>query len=159
MKDAWFWGAPWLTFNLFPILVALSSSRGDADRSLKLASPGGCTVSTMDLSEAPGLVLFRVVREGIGISQRLSASGTCAPTGDWDAHPRTRASQEPPATTRKITGDGRLLTRDAQAACDFSFVASKFSPFFHRVSVMAAILRARVRRTIVGLMPFASDLW
>ena len=30
----------------------------------------------MDLSEAPGLVLFRVVREGIGISQRLSASGT-----------------------------------------------------------------------------------
>jgi len=38
MKDAWFWGAPWLTFNLFPILVALSSSRGDADRSLKLAS-------------------------------------------------------------------------------------------------------------------------
>src|SRR2546427_3618325 len=52
-----------------------------------------------------------------------------------------------------------LLTRDAQAACDFSFVASKFSPFFHRVSVMAAILRARVRRTIVGLMPFASDLW
>src|SRR5437879_9437373 len=159
MKDAWFWGAPWLTFNLFPILVALSSSRGDADRSLKLASPGGCTVSTMDLSEAPGLVLFRVVREGIGISQRLSATGTCAPTGDWDTHPRTRASQEPPATTRKITGDGRLLTRDAQAACDFSFVASKFSPFFHRVSVMAAILRARVRRTIVGLMPFASDLW
>src|SRR5207247_746796 len=57
--------------------------------------PGGCTVSTMDLSEAPGLVLFRVVREGIGISQRLSATGTCAPTGDWDAHPRTRASQEP----------------------------------------------------------------
>src|SRR5213080_4732579 len=159
MKDAWFWGAPWLTFNLFPILVALSSSRGDADRSLKLASPGGCTVSTMDLSEAPGLVLFRVVREGIGISQRLSATGTCAPTGDWDTHPRTRSSQEPPATTRKITGDGRLLTRDAQAACDFSFVASKFSPFFHRVSVMAAILRARVRRTIVGLMPFASDLW
>src|SRR5437899_10356436 len=159
MKDAWFWGAPWLTFNLFPILVALSSSRGDADRSLKLASPGGCTVSTMDLSEARGLVLFRVVREGIGISQRLSASGTCAPTGDWDTHPRTRASQEPPATTRKITGDGRLLTRDAQAACDFSCVVSKFSPFFHRVSVMAAILRARVRRTIVGLMPFASDLW
>ena len=64
MKDAWFWGAPWLTFNLFPILVALSSSRGDADRSLKLASPGGCTVSTMDLSEAHGLWLFLVIRGG-----------------------------------------------------------------------------------------------
>ena|SRR5437867_902976 len=32
MKDAWFWGAPWLTFNLFPILVALSSSRGDGQK-------------------------------------------------------------------------------------------------------------------------------
>src|SRR3984893_3341942 len=44
----------------------------------------------MDLSEARGLVLFRVIREGIGITQRLSATGTCAPTGDRDAHPRTR---------------------------------------------------------------------
>src|SRR5437667_703379 len=122
--------------------------------------PGGCTVSTMDLSEAPGLVLFRVVREGIGISQRLSASGTCAPTGDWDAHPRTRASQEPLTTTRKRSPEMEgLFTGDAQAACDFSFSASKFSPFFHRVSAMAAILRASVRRTIVGLMPLASDLW
>src|SRR5438132_5044571 len=52
-----------------------------------------------------------------------------------------------------------LFTGDNQAACDFSFSASKFSPFFHRVSAMAAILRASVRRTIVGLMPLASDLW
>jgi hypothetical protein len=51
----------------------------------------------------------------------------------------------------------RALTQDAQAACDFSFSTSKFSPFFHRVNVMAAILRARVRRTMVGLMPLASD--
>jgi transposase len=40
-------------------------------------------------------VLFRVVREGVGISQRLSATGTYAPTGHWEAHPRTRTSQEP----------------------------------------------------------------
>src|SRR5947208_15482005 len=80
----------------------------------------------MDLSEAPGLVLFRVVREGIGISQRLSAtgisqrlsaSGTCAPTGDWDAHPRTRASQEPTDHhQKKITGDGRALHRRRSSA-------------------------------------------
>ena len=37
-----------------------------------------------------------------------------------------------------------LFTRDAQAACDFIFCASKFSPFLQRVSVMAAILRASV---------------
>src|SRR2546425_12528086 len=61
-------------------------------------------------------------------------------------------------TTRKRSPEMEgLFTGNAQAACDFSFSASKFSPFFHRVSVMAAILRARVRRTIVGLMPFASE--
>src|SRR5713226_6056064 len=79
---------------LCPGLLHLSScifvSSDDADQVLKL-----CGVATMDLSEARGLVLFRVVRRGIGISRRLSAIGTCAPTGDWDAHPRTRASQEP----------------------------------------------------------------
>jgi hypothetical protein len=46
-----------------------------------------------------------------------------------------------------------LFTRDAQAACDFSFSASKFSPFFQSVSVMAAILRASVRRAMVGFIP------
>src|SRR6266487_2728944 len=82
--------------------------------------PGGCTVSTMDLSEAPGLVLFRVIREGIGISQRLSATGTCAPTGDWDAHPRTRASQEPTDHhQKKITGDGRALHRRRSSGLRF----------------------------------------
>jgi hypothetical protein len=47
-----------------------------ADRFLKLASTRGCTVSTMVLSATRGLVLFRVVREGIGLTQRLSATGT-----------------------------------------------------------------------------------
>src|SRR5712664_4292713 len=42
----------------------------DADRVLKLSTLAGCTVSTIDLSEARGLVLFRVVREGTGITQR-----------------------------------------------------------------------------------------
>src|SRR6266568_8192093 len=57
-------------------------------------------------------------------------------------------------TTRKRSPEMKgLFTGDAQAACDFSFSASKFSPFFHRVSVMAAILRASVRRAMVGLMP------
>src|SRR5438874_3812157 len=113
----------------------------------------------MDLSEAPGLVLFRVVREGIGISQRLSATGTCLQAiGMLTLEPERLKNQL--TTTRKRSPEMEgLFTGDAQAACDFSFSASKFSPFFHRVSVMAAILRASVRRTIVGLMPLASDLW
>src|ERR1022692_1224422 len=108
--------------------------------------------------ENDDLVPFWVVRRGIGISQRLSASGT-TPTGHTDTHPRTRESQEPTATTRKRSPEMEgFFTRDAQAACDFSLSASKFSPFFQSVSVMAAILRARVRRTMVGLIPLASDL-
>ena len=62
-------------------------------------------------------------------------------------------------TGQRITGDGQGLQRDAQAACDFSLSTSKFSPFFHRVSVRAAILRAKVRRTMVGLMPLANERW
>src|SRR5437764_2195372 len=120
MKDAWFWGAPWLTFNLSPILVALSSSRGDADRSLKLASLVVVRCQPWIYLRLLALVLFRVVREGIGISQRLSATGTCAPTGDWDAHPRTRASQEPTDHhQKKITGDGRALHRRRSSGLRF----------------------------------------
>jgi hypothetical protein len=51
-------------------------SGDNADRFLKLASTRGCTVSTMVLSATRGLVLFRVIREGIGLTQRLSATGT-----------------------------------------------------------------------------------
>jgi hypothetical protein len=126
----------------------------------KLNKPCGCTVSTMGLSEAPGLVLFRVIRGGIGVTQRLGAIGTVPSTGDCHTHPRTRASQEPTGTTKEESPEMEgLFTRDAQAACDFSFSASKFSPFFHRVSVMAAILRASVRRAMVGFMPLASAAW
>ena len=38
---------------------------------MKLASAAVADWQHMDLSEAHGLVLFRVVREGIGITQRL----------------------------------------------------------------------------------------
>jgi hypothetical protein len=126
---------------------------------LKRSKPCGCTVSTMGLSEARGLVLFRVVRGGIGVTRRLGAGRHASSTGHWHTHPRTRASPEPTdhhqeKIKRRWKG---LFTRDAQAACVFSFSASKFSPFFQRVSVIAASLRANVRRAIVGLMPLASD--
>src|SRR5437868_4713851 len=49
----------------------------------------------MDLSEARGLLLFRVIRGGIEITQRLGAVGTGSSTGVCHTHPRTRASQEP----------------------------------------------------------------
>jgi len=135
-------------------------SSDNADRFLKLASTRGCTVSTMVLSATRGLVLFRVIREGIGLTQRLSATGTVRLQAIRMLTLEPGASQEPTGHhQKKDHRRWRALHRDAQAACDFSLSASKFSPFFHRVSVMAAILRASVRRAIVGLMPLASDLW
>ena len=135
-------------------------SSDDANPFRNRIKPCGCTVSTMGLSEARGLVLFRVIRGGIGVTQRLDATGTVSSTGHTHTHPRTRASQEPTGHHPKSSPEmERLFTRDAQAACNFSFSASKFSPFFHSVSVMAAILRASVSRAMVGLMPLASAAW
>ena len=105
-------------------------------------------------------MLFRVIREGIGLTQRLSATGTVRLQAIRMLTLEPERLKNQLATTRQrlLEMEG-LFTRDAQAACDFSLSASKFSPFFHRVSVMAAILRASVRRAIVGLIPLASDLW
>ena len=105
-------------------------------------------------------MLFRVVREGIGLTQRLSASGTLRlqAIGMLTLEPERLKNQLATTRQRLLEMEG-IFTRDAQAACDFSLSASKFSPFFHRASVMAAILRASVRRAIVGLMPLVSDLW
>ena len=71
-----------------------------------------------------------------------------------------RLQNQPTTTKERIKRRWKgFFTRDAQAACAFSFSASKFSPFFHRVNVMAAILRANVRRAMVGWMPLASERW
>jgi hypothetical protein len=63
-------------FALLHLSSCMFLSSDDADRFLKLASTRGCTVSTMVLSATRGLVLFGVIREGIGLTQRLRATGT-----------------------------------------------------------------------------------
>ena len=63
-------------FALLHLSICMFISSDNAGRFLKLASTRGCTVSTMVLSATRGLVLFRVIREGIGFTQRLTATGT-----------------------------------------------------------------------------------
>ena len=94
-----------------PGLLHLSSgiflSSDDANQFRNRIKPCGCTVSTMGLSDARGLVLFRVIRGGIGVTQRLGATGTVSTTGHSHTHPRTRASPEPTDHhQKKIAGDG-----------------------------------------------------
>ena len=89
------------------LLAGSSSGRDDATRFLRLGKRGGCTVSTMVLSEARGLVLFRVVRGGIGFTQRLGASGTVCLQGFGILTLEPERLQNRAATTREISGDGR----------------------------------------------------
>src|SRR6266699_2514190 len=76
IEDAGLVSGPGVGSALFHLSSCIFISSDDADRFPKLASTRGCTVSTMVLSATRGLVLFRVIREGIGITQRLSATGT-----------------------------------------------------------------------------------
>ena len=56
----------------------------------------------------------------------------------------------------KLSDVTERFSLDAQAACDFSCSGSNRAPFFQRVNVMAAILRASVSRAMEGLIPFDS---
>src|SRR2546428_9972177 len=58
-----------------------------------------------------------------------------------------RLKNRPTTTRERIRRRWKgFFTGDAQAACAVSFSASKFSPFFHRVNVMAAIIAVPIRR-------------
>ena len=68
--------------------------------------------------------------------------------------PERRRTDGPPP--RHETWEITWVLYNAQAACVFKCSASKRSSFFQSVKVMAAILRARVRRAISGFIPLAS---
>src|SRR5580765_4472514 len=77
VEDACLVSYPWIGFAIFHLRSCIFTRSDDADRFLKASKPCGCTVSTMGLSEARGLVLFRVIRGGIGVTQRLGATAPC----------------------------------------------------------------------------------
>jgi len=108
----------------------------------------------MVLSETFRLSLFLVVRGGIGFLERLGARSMCSLTGFWILTLEPERLDNQPAIARNESGDG--LSTDAQAACCFRCSASKRTPFFQTIKVMAAILRARVSRAIGGFIPLAT---
>jgi len=73
-----------------------------------------------------------------------------------DTLPRTKRLKNPMAIAKDDPQEWNgLAVRGAQAAC-FKYWASKRTPFFQRIRVMAAIFRAKVRRAIAGRIPLAS---
>ena len=112
--------SPWKTLVWCPALgcsiaVAASSLVATTRSVSKRIKPYGCMVATMDLSEACGLVLFRVIRRGIGISRRLSASGTlCAyrRSGCSPSNPSVSRTNRPPPE-KESGGDGKGSSPEA----------------------------------------------
>ena len=107
----------------------------------------------MVLSETFRLSLFLVVRGGLGFLERLCARSTRL-TGFWRLTLEPERLENQPVIARNESRDG--LSTDAQAACCFRYSASKRTPFFQTIKVIAAILRASVRRAIVGFIPLAT---
>jgi hypothetical protein len=115
----------------------------------------GCHVPTMVLSEALGLSLFRVIREGLGSSKRLCVRGTQRLTSQCRLALEPECLSDRLTTAREIPG-GEADSRDTQAVCSFRCWASNETPFFQTINVIAAILRASVSRAISGRIPLAT---
>jgi hypothetical protein len=129
-----------------------SFSGGDsARRFLKLGKRFN-PVATMVLSEASWPIAISGSPRGHSVRTVTRCRSTQGRT-TYLILPSNRASQElnrPPSRMME-----RALYQNAQAACRCNSLASKQTPFFQIVKVIAAIFRARVRRAIVGLLPLA----
>ena len=146
-------------FLFIPVALSVLVATTPMDRETRQACAVVQTMSTMVLSETRGLWLSWVIRGGIGFTRRLGATGTrLQAIRILTLEPERLKNRLATTRTRSTEMDG-ALSGDVQAACNFSFSASKSSPFFQSVRVMAAILRASVRRAMGGLMPLASEAW
>jgi hypothetical protein len=110
----------------------------------------------MVLSEARGLWLFLVIREGIGCKWVTRCRGTQGRTVLTDTPLEPSISRTRPATTGENPRVESLLHRRCSSCLPMQVCGSKSAPFFHMVKVIVAILRARVRRAIVGRIPFST---
>jgi hypothetical protein len=115
-----------------------------------------CQVATMILFETRGLQLYWVVRGGIQLLGDAVPSQAHSPMVLIDTHPRTRALGGPDHTCPQGSRIGRH-SPDVHAVCDFNCFPSNCSPFFHTAKVIAAILRANVKRAMLGLIDLASN--
>ena len=112
-----------LGFAFLRLSSCMFMSSDNADRFLKLASTRGCTVSTMVLSATRGLVLFRVIREGIGLTQRLSATGTVRLQAIRMLTLEPERLKNQLATTRKDHRRWRALPVRRSSGLRFQFVS------------------------------------
>ena len=104
-----------------------------------------------------GPQLFRVVRGGLGSRVRLSARGTQCLTYQLRLALEPECLRNPANHHQERSREMERIARDTQAVCGFKYWASKRTPFFQTVKVIAAILRASVSRAISGFIPLATS--
>ena len=75
-----------------------------------------------------------------------------------DTHPRTEHLQNPTAHQRSKPQRWKslFLREMLKLLCRCNCWGSNSTPFFQMVKLIAAIFRAKVRRAIVGLIPFST---
>ena len=93
---------------------------------------------------------------GPRVKVRLGARGTQRLTTQLRLALEPECLENPTATAREDPQDGADSVRDTQAVCGFRCWASKHTPFFHTISTIVAIFRAKVSRAISGLIPLAN---
>src|SRR5262249_25465296 len=99
----------------------------------------------------------------VGLSEgAYDLNGDLCRRTSTNAYPLSRYSPSNPSVARtdglttELRNPWKIFLFDTQAACAFRCSASKRPPFFQSVNVMAAILRASVRRAISGFIPLPS---
>src|SRR5260370_1955894 len=109
----------------------------------------------MVLLEARGLSLFLVIRGGIACISDSVPKHT-GPNSLTDTHLEPSVSRTRPTTTRenRRRWKGPLHQRRS-SFLPMQLCGVEIHSFFQIVKVMLAIFRARVRRAIVGRIPFS----
>src|ERR1700674_1061621 len=98
-----------------------------------------------------------MMRGGLGSDRRRSARSTQRLTYQLRLALESECFKNPANHRWNGSQGWSGIARDTQAVCGFKYWASKRTPFFQTVKVIAAILRASVRRAISGLIPLATS--
>src|SRR6516225_2200045 len=101
-------------------------------------------------------IAFLGYPEGHRVGTETGCRSTGRPIFPLDTLFRTRASQEPTGHHGHETPWMDLGPAQTLKLCGFRCLTSKRSPLFQTLKVMAAILRAKVRRAISGFIPLPS---
>src|SRR5438067_13018832 len=75
-----------------------------------------------------------------------------------DTHPRTEHLQNPTTHHLRKPRDGKPVPQRCSSCLSMQLSGSNSTPFFQMVKLIEAIFRAKVRRDMVGSIPFSTQI-